>query len=88
MTTSAIAKANMNFNTSRCSSSRVKDLGKKAEEVTAQQRLEEEMAKAEAELKREGEKKKAENVASHQRLDEETAKTEADQKRRRKTKRE
>ena len=49
MTISATEEADMNANIGR-RSSRVKDLGKKAEEAAARQRLEEEMAKAEAEL--------------------------------------
>ena len=73
MTTSATEKAAMNFNTSRRSSSRVKDLGKKADEAAAQQRLEEEMAKAEAELKKREQNGKVESAATQQRLEEEMA---------------
>ena len=67
MTISATEKAAMNANMGHCSL-RVKDLGKKAEEAAAQQRLEKEMVKAEAELKKEKQEKKAEIAAAQQRL--------------------
>ena len=58
----------------------MKYLGKKTEELAVQQRLEEEMVKAEAELKKEEEKEKVENAAAQQCLEEEMTKTEADHK--------
>ena len=76
MTISATEKAVMNSNIGRCSS-RVKDLGKKAGEAADWQRLEEEMKKAETELKKEERKKKADIAAAQQCLEEEMAKTEA-----------
>ena len=57
MVISATEKAAMNSNIG-CRSSRVKKIGKKAEEAAAQQRLEEEMTKAEAELKKEAKRRK------------------------------
>ena len=71
MTISATEKSAMNSNTSWRGSSRVKDLGKKADEAAAQQRLEEEMAKAEAELKKREQNGKVESAATQQRLEEE-----------------